>query len=172
MSYALRHAPAEHGLTLDSNGWTRTDDLRAGIALRSPEWLSVTEQDVEHVVLHSAKTRFEIAGDSIRALYGHSTEDQIIHTPAQPPELLYHGTSKAAWELIKTQGLRPMKRQYVHLSTDAETALLVGRRKTIDPILIQVNAAEAAAGGTGFFVGNDSTWLALEIPPQFLKSDR
>jgi putative RNA 2'-phosphotransferase len=37
---------------------------------------------------------------------------------SKPPAILYHGTSPSAAKNIMSEGLRPMNRQYVHLSTD------------------------------------------------------
>ena len=57
--------------------------------------------------------------------YGH-TYEVITGTIAEPPEYLYHGTSDIKMDLIIQEGLLSMTRQYVHLSSDIETALEVG----------------------------------------------
>ena len=86
------------------------------------------------MIARSDKVRFEIKDDKIRALYGHSSSilfNKIQKTASKPPDILYHGTSPSAAKNIMSEGLRPMNRQYVHLSTDKNTALQVGKRKNI-----------------------------------------
>lgn len=62
-----------------------------------------------------------------------------------------------------------MKRQFVHLSVDAETAQIVVQRKDSLPVILQVRALAAYETAVPFYRGNDSTWLADHIPPEFLE---
>jgi putative RNA 2'-phosphotransferase len=61
-----------------------------------------------------------------------------------------------------------MKRQYVHLSADKETAQQVALRRTQSPVLLHVSALEAYQQGIKFYLGNDMVWLAEPIPPRFI----
>jgi putative RNA 2'-phosphotransferase len=63
-----------------------------------------------------------------------------------------------------------MNRQYVHLSTDPATALQVGRRRTADPVILEIRAADACRAGIRFYPGNEDVWLADGIPVQFIKA--
>lgn len=60
------------------------------------------------------------------------TGGHIVKTPGTPPAVLFHGTATASLPVILADGLRPMRRQYVHLSADRDTALSVGSRKSAD----------------------------------------
>ena len=104
----------------------------------------------------------------IRAIYGHSFAGKIEHAPTVPPDRLYHGTTPAALMGIQRNGLKPMRRQYVHLSLDAETAVTVAQRLTSTPVIILVNAREAYESGVSFYSGSDQVWLAGEIAPHYL----
>lgn len=46
-----------------------------------------------------------------------------------PLRALFHGTAPDAWAMIQIDGLLPMRRQFVRILVDRETALMVGRRK-------------------------------------------
>ncbi len=152
---------------MDEGGWTSVGALVD--ALRDEAgWRSLTEADVEAMVVGAAKQRHEIREGRIRALYGHSLPGRIGRTPATPPAVLFHGTSPAAVALIRSEGLRPMGRQYVHLSADVETARAVGGRKSSGPVLLTVAAAEAAAAGVVFYFGNERVWLADVVPAEFI----
>ena len=130
--------------------------------------------DVIDLVRHGTgdgKRRFEIHDDRIRALYGHSFDRRIEYKPVRPPVRLYHGTSPEALETIRRQGLRPMGRQYVHLSPDRETAIRVGSRHTHRPVVLTVYAQEADDAGVTFYQPEESIYLAEAIPPDFLGTD-
>jgi putative RNA 2'-phosphotransferase len=120
------------------------------------------------MVATSSKQRHEIDGGRIRAIYGHSIPARIARTPAEPPPLLYHGTSPEAAAVILAEGLRPMARQYVHLSVDTPMARSVGSRKANEPVLLVVRAVDAARTGVAFYAGNDKVWLADEVPAEFI----
>jgi len=64
-----------------------------------------------------------------------------------------------------------MSRQSVHLSVDRETALLVGGRKSKDPVILAVDAKSAHESGVLFALGNENVWLAPEIQPRFISLD-
>jgi putative RNA 2'-phosphotransferase len=68
------------------------------------------------MILLATKQRHELRDGRIRALYGHSTSRRIKKVAKQPPEILYHGTDAKVASLIILEGLKPIARQYVHLS--------------------------------------------------------
>lgn len=117
----------------------------------------------------SNKKRLEIVGERIRAMYGHSFPMQIKYEEETPPAMLYHGTAKRFLDSIKKEGLKPMSRQYVHLSEDTETAKMVGKRRDFDPVILYIDTAEAIKAGVKFYRANDKVWLCKELPPQFIK---
>jgi putative RNA 2'-phosphotransferase len=168
VSHALRHAPWLYELELDGEGWVPVDTLLAALRGHRPEWRALTEEDLAEMVAQSDKQRYEMQGKRIRALYGHSLPQKLAKTPAEPPAILYHGTSALALPAIQAEGLKPMSRQYVHLSTDETTARQVARRKREPSIILRVRAAEAHRQGIPFYAGNDLVWLADHVPPEFL----
>lgn len=168
ISYALRHHPEEYGLALDAQGFVEIADLLAAVNAKHPGRRPVTSSDLEEIVATSEKKRHEISGTRIRAPYGHSCREKVVHEQAVPPSVLYHGTARRFLPSIFDLGLLPMKRQYVHLSADIPTALEVGRRRDARPALLIVDAKRASASGIGFYEGNGSVWLADPIPPKYL----
>jgi putative RNA 2'-phosphotransferase len=167
VSYALRHDPWLYELEPDDDGWVSLTQLVDGLRTDS-EFASVTRDDLVRMIENSPKQRHEIEGDRIRALYGHSLPDRLRKEPAIPPEFLYHGTARAAVATIQEQGLRPMSRQYVHLSVDEATALKVGRRKSSEVALLRISARKAANAGVLFYEGNAQVWLADRVPPDWI----
>ncbi|MGF6647341.1 RNA 2'-phosphotransferase [Paraburkholderia sp. GAS82] len=168
-SHALRHEPWLYELELEDEGWVPVDELLSALRAERPEWPPLTESDLAEMISCSDKKRHELRDGKIRALYGHSVPGKLLKQPAEPPTILYHGTSPATVERVKADGLRPMARQYVHLSVDKATATQVGHRKSKTPVLLEVNAAQAYEAGIAFYRGNDQVWLADFILGAFIK---
>ena len=146
ISYALRHKPEEFGIKLDNEGWTDFDAFCKALAEHKPPTY-VDRELVEKIIAESVKKRFELADGKIRATYGHSTDGKIEFKESAPPNVLFHGTSRAAYKHICKDGLKPMSRQYVHLSADA---------------------AKMHSDGFKFFhSANDGTWMCEKVPSKY-----
>jgi putative RNA 2'-phosphotransferase len=170
ISHALRHEPWLYELELDEEGWVEVEALLAALRSQRHAWHHLAQQDLIRVMEASDKRRFELCGGLIRALYGHSTPQRLRKVPAEPPAVLYHGTTPTTAQIILAEGLKPMHRQYVHLSIDRATAYQVGRRKTREPLILQVAAEEAHTAGVVFYKGNEQVWLADYVPAAFLRT--
>jgi putative RNA 2'-phosphotransferase len=168
VSHALRHEPWLYELELDAEGWGSVESVLVALRKDRSAWIGLVEGDLVHMIDSSTKRRHEIKDGRIRALYGHSLAGKLKKTRAAPPGVLYHGTAPQAVPLIRSSGLLPMGRQYVHLSGDAATALEVGRRKGKNPTILCVLAADAHARGIRFYEGNQKVWLADHVPSEFI----
>jgi putative RNA 2'-phosphotransferase len=167
LSLVLRHNPQTVGLTLDEGGWVDIDALLAACAANGRRF---SRADLDHVVATNSKRRFAYSADGrrIRASQGHSVPVELGLAAAAPPDVLYHGTAAATLPLIRREGLRPMSRQDVHLSADAETAVRVGSRHG-RPVVLAVDAAGLAADGHTFRVSDNGVWLTDRVPPRWLR---
>jgi putative RNA 2'-phosphotransferase len=169
ISHALRHNPEGYGLRLDNEGWVPVEELLCALRQRHEAWRWVSVTDLDSMIAASERQRFELRAGKIRAFYGHSTVERVEKQSAIPPALLYHGTTPQAANAIQQEGLKPMKRQYVHLSTSEQTARVVALRRTTRPVLLHIIALEAHHQGILFYPGNQDIWLADAIPPPFLR---
>jgi len=169
VSHALRHEPWLYELELDDEGWVPVTQLLASLRSESERWSEVNTFDLEQMIRTSSKRRHEIRGGRIRAIYGHSVPGKLKRNPSSPPAVLFHGTSPKSVPTIKVNGLLPMKRQYVHLSTDEATAIEVGKRKAKEPVLLRVRALEAFENGVSFYEGNEKVWLADAVSSEFIE---
>lgn len=167
ISMVLRHRPESAGLTLDANGWVPVAELLTALGL--------TRAQLDLIVENNDKSRFAIArrddgADWIRASQGHSrrVEVDLDLPPAEPPAVLYHGTPRENLESIMRDGLRPRSRHHVHLSMDVPTALVVGRRRSADVVVFEVDAAAMAAAGHVFHRSDNGVWLTAVVAPAYL----
>lgn len=169
MSLVLRHRAREFGLTPDAEGFVPLADLQQIV----PERMGATLEDIQRVVEFGdgSKKRFEMRGEMIRACYGHSLDlgAKVEYPPAEPPEVLYHGTNPHALARIRVEGLRAMNRQYVHLSTTAARAKEVAARRTRRPVLLTIRARLAHASGVIFHAPEPLHYLARAIPAEFIQ---
>ena len=170
ISYALRHAPWEYELELDREGFVPVGQLLNALNETGNYDRIITADDLHHIIETSDKKRHELCGEKVRALYGHSIPMHISKEPLTPPDILFHGTTHKTFERIIKEGLKPMNRQYVHLSIDLDTAFQVGRRRDTDPVILVVDAKEANRHGIAFYKGNDKVILADFIPPVYIKT--
>jgi putative RNA 2'-phosphotransferase len=172
LSLILRHQPERFALALDEEGWASLPEVME-ILRGLPNFRWATRADVMTVVdegTGGSKRRFEVEGNRIRARYGHSFAQPIVYEPCTPPSVLYHGTSPDGLASIRREGLRPMERQYVHLSPDPETAIRVGVRHADRPVILTVRAAEAHAAGIEFYQADEAVYLAKLIPTEFVEA--
>ena len=169
VSHALRHEPWLYGLKVDDRGWVSVQDLLVALRYRKSEWKSLDENDLLKMIKKAGKRRHEIHDGKIRALYGHSYPGILIKPVVRPPEFLYHGTAPNTAKTILLEGLKPMRRQHVHLSINYEKAQKAGNRKANNPIILKVLAAKAYQEGIEFYEGNERIWLAKYIPPVYIE---
>ena len=154
---------------MDDKGFVDIRQLLLAINEENKYSKIIDKFDIIKVMEVSNKKRLEIIGERIRAMYGHSFSIQIEYEEETPPAVLYHGTAKRFLSSIKAEGLKPMSRQYVHLSEDTETAKMVGKRRDSDPVILYIDTVEAIKAGVKFYRANDKVWLCKQLPPQFIK---
>lgn len=170
LAYILRHNPEKIGITLQPQGWVNIKLLVEKINTYQLLTSTITVNDVLYVAHIDNKKRYTIQGENIRAAQGHSAEVNLNLTPMTPPVFLYHGTSTTTAPIVLKEGLKPMSRQHVHLSSDLETALTVGARHGKPQILI-VNAALAHKEGVKFYKADNGVWLTDYLPTKYIRSD-
>jgi len=162
LSFVLRHKPQTIGLALDQGGWTRVDEL---LDRANEAGVSLNEELLQQVVEQNDKQRFSFSEDGlrIRANYGHSIPIDLGFEKLKPPEFLFHGTATRFLEAIKSEGLIPKNRNYVHLSPDEYTAVKVGRRHGRPTVLI-IQAGRMYEYGFQFLRSANGVWLTERVP--------
>jgi len=163
MSYLLRHNP--DGLGMDEYGCVDLDNLIRKVRER----FQVDKDFILEIVEKSERRRFEILGDKIRALYGHSIPVRLRLEEDRSKKKFYHGTTPEAALKILREGLKPMGRRWVHLSSTAEVAREVGYRRTRIPVILEIDAEKARKDGFKFYKATDRVYLCREIPPRYIK---
>ncbi len=165
ISLILRHKPKTIGITLDEHGWANVDELIAGVSRTHP----LTMELLKEIVRTDEKQRYSFNEDKtlIRANQGHSIPVDVELPELEPPAILYHGTGQKYVESIDRQGLLPKSRLYVHLSTDKDTAMKVGKRHGV-PVIYTIQAGKMFADGYLFYRSVNGVWLTKKVPIEYL----
>lgn len=160
LSYLLRHS--QEPLYIDlQGGWAQVKTIL--------QVLGLSRAELDEIVATDAKGRYSYSKDGakIRANQGHSIDGVVVDMERpEPPELLYHGTATRFLDDILREGLKPMSRQFVHISPDFETAVAVGRRHG-KPVVLAIRAKEFVADGHDLFRSANGVWQALSVPPDY-----
>lgn len=161
LAFILRH---DKKSPLAAGGWLPVDHL-------------ISEKDFSadelfHIVADDEKMRFEFNGDrtQIRALYGHSVPVNLSMECKEPPAILFHGTSVKSLNQILENGLRPMSRNFVHLTDNRELAAATGARHGT-PIVLGIDTIAMIESGFCFYNPVSHTWLVPEVPARFINRD-
>ena len=162
LSYLLRHHPEDINSSIDRYGWMNVSDL-----IKSGEY---TLEDLEKLVDTGTRFGFNEDKTKIRAFHGHSVDGVVALTEYVPSSgtLLYHGTSIAVKDKLLDEGIRPMSRNYVHLSMDFRKAKQVGSRHG-KPCVFEIDAEAMYNDGVKMFDSQDGVVLVEYVAPRYIK---
>jgi putative RNA 2'-phosphotransferase len=160
----LRHDPYSYGLSISNEGgWVSVADIILKVeCLNSLEILQT-------IVNEKPKKRYDFNEDKtlVRALQGHSIKDiKMYFKSIKLDQDLYHGTHPNLVNVILKEGLKPMNRQFVHLSKNEDIAYEVGKRysKKLEPaiLLIDKNA------DLSFYLSDNGVYLTKHVDPKYI----
>lgn len=167
LSWMLRHCQSP--LYIDLNGgWADADVIIKALQERFPDF---NRETLELIVAQDEKGRysFDETGARIRANQGHSIPSVVIEMESpEPPEFLYHGTTYRFLDSIMKEGLKPMTRQFVHISPDYETAVKVGSRHG-KPVILKIRARDFKNDGNELYCSSNGVWQARYVAPEYFE---
>ncbi len=172
LSFILRHKPKTLGVKLDNQGFTdvNLEELARRIRGSSKRWKWVKAADIEEIVEKDEKGRFEIMGGRIRAKYGHSLPyvKPFQERGVKPPQTLYHGTMGRVIDKILKEGIKPMGRNMVHLTSSLREAVEVASRRKGEGQIIVINALKAFKEGTMFWRASKNIYCTKYVHPRYI----
>lgn len=163
LSFLLRHSTDPLYIDLEG-GWAKVNDIL--------KVLGISRKELDEIVAEDEKGRYsyDSTGTRIRANQGHSISGVVVDmVQPEPPEFLYHGTATRFLDGIMKEGLKPMSRQWVHLSFDYETAVNVGKRHGGVPVVLVIHAQEFVRSGHELYRSTNGVWQAKVVPPEYFK---
>ncbi|WP_233493746.1 RNA 2'-phosphotransferase [Halanaerobium sp. ST460_2HS_T2] len=164
----MRHHPEDFDLKLAADASVKTDELLQAL---SKKYKNITKNDLIKLVQNDSKERFRFLDGRkrIRASYGHSIDGvNPDYRAVKPPKILYHGTRPEVKDIILASGLKPMKRNYVHLSVEIQEAEKVALRRTSKPVIFKIKALKAHQEGQNFYKTAANIYLTDKISAKYL----
>ena len=166
IAWMLRNCQEPRYISLDG-GWADVTVILAALKKKYPD---VTLKTIEQIVANDEKGRysFDSTGTKIRANQGHSIPGVAIEMESpEPPEFLYHGTATRFLAAIMKDGLKPMTRQFVHISPDCATAGRVGSRHG-KPVVLKIRAKDFVNDGNELYRSSNGVWQAKYVSPEYI----
>mmetsp|Transcript_438 Transcript_438/g.683 ORF Transcript_438/g.683 Transcript_438/m.683 type:complete len:258 (-) Transcript_438:59-832(-) len=180
LSWALRHAALDLGMTMGTDGYVPLTEL---LSHSHPKLRGMTLEGVQKVVTSNDKQRFSLIQRQrdddntdewfIRANQGHSI--QIIDPyqllkPIDPSSLatIVHGTYMGAWtNHIQTNGLSKMNRTHIHFAKgvvpNKENGVISGMRQSCDVFIYIDGVAAKDDGAIEFFESANGVVLTAGV---------
>ena len=172
ISFVLRHEPENISLkigkpkdyeVIDTEGYVLVSDLLEACNINLTELKEIVDSD------NKGRYSFDETKLKIRANQGHSTKKVNLSLQEKtPPSKLYHGTSSRFLDNIRSEGLKPMGRQYVHLSEDLKTAESVGKRHGGELRILEIDTVKMLEDNFKFLISENGVWLTLRVPAKYL----
>lgn len=162
----LRHCQTPQYITPDG-GWADVDTIISVLKEKNPDFNLET---LKQIVAEDEKGRysFDAKGTKLRANQGHSIPGVVIEMESpEPPEFLYHGTATRFLDTIMKEGLKPMSRQFVHISPSYTTAVKVGSRHG-KPVVLKIRARDFKNDGNELYRSFNGVWQAKEVLREYL----
>lgn len=165
VAYALMRRPDEFGLAPLADGSVPLKELLK--ALHEEEgYRHIRRSHLEEASRVDPKAGFEVVENRVRVK---GLERPLTHPLADPPKLLYLGLRRRAWPVALKNGLSPAGNDpWVILAANEDMALRLGRRRDPEPILITVQALNAAEMGYVFRRVGEILYLADYLPKEVL----
>ena len=165
LAYMLRHQPDEFDLEVDRYGWAELGEVVRALTERvgSP----IEEDDVHEALAAADRPRYELKDGKIRALYGHSIEVDPGDSD-EPPDELFAVVRGRDVPNVERDGLKSVRRTFIHLSLTKDEAREAGRRLARRYAVVTVMAADAWEDGVDFY-DRTSIFLSEDVPTDYIE---
>ncbi len=169
MAGVLRHFPDRFGLEMDAHGFVDLRDFLTAVQIRNRRFRFLKPHHVIGMIETDPKGRYQYRDGMIRATYGHSLDIDLDLPTEGIPDVLYYPATPEECTVLLQAGVRPSDRKMVHLSATYGAALEAGRVHVKDPVILEIDASSARAGGVVIKKAGKTVYLTTEVPPDYLR---
>lgn len=163
LAYSLARRPDEFGLVPGEEGFVPLKQLARALG-EEPGWGFLREDHLREAAYDGP---FEVAEGRIRSREPQRLAGFFQEAP-EPPAILYAAVRRKAYPVILEHGLTAPEGSRVVLAASSETALKLGRRRDMEPVMVEVRAAEAAEAGVSFQRAGELLYVAEAVPREFI----
>lgn len=105
----------------------------------------------------------------IRAKHGHSIEAKASYVEDKEVKIPYHGTRADNLPNILREGLKPMRRLWVHLSPTLYDAYEVGKRHGGKTVVLEISVVRLREQGHRIYRAGKAIYITDHVPPKCIK---
>ncbi|MGM0417499.1 MAG: RNA 2'-phosphotransferase [Thermodesulfobacteriota bacterium] len=165
LEYVLSISPDEFFLIPDSDGYVKIKELLKAVHEKKElRWISKAE--ISAYTNISPDPLVEINGNFIRAAKRANT---IKHETADNlPGQLFTAIRKKAWPHISEKGIYPKDNQTIMLTDKYDDALILGKRKDNDPVVLSVSTKNALKENIKFISCGQGLYTVDFLKPELL----
>ncbi len=170
LSYLLRHHPEDLNLHMDKYGYVSVEELIVNMNNKGTYHLDL--ELLKKIVETDKKQRYKFKDEFeyIKANQGHSLSfvEVELHY-ITPPDYLYHGTHKEAYDKINECGyISKMQRHAVHMNDNVESASQSAKRWKKEPVVLKIDAKKMYNDGYKLGVTDNNVWCVDTVMCEYI----
>jgi len=165
---ALRHFPDKLRLGMDGHGWVEISQLMDAIGSSRSGFNWLRLHHIQALVATDPRSRYQIDGGMIRAKYGHSIDVNLDDLPITEADELFYPVTEEEADIVLENGIHPIDRKKVHLSTTIEKAVEAGCVRSENPLIIKVDGVKARENGIDIFQASHDVCVTDSVDAEYL----
>jgi putative RNA 2'-phosphotransferase len=165
---ALRHFPDKLRLDMDGHGWVEISQLMDAIGSSRSGFNWLRLHHIQALVATDLRSRYQIDGGMIRAKYGHSIDVNLDDLPITEADELFYPVTEEEADIVLENGIHPIDRKKVHLSTTIEKAVEAGSVRSEHPLIIRVDGLKARENGVEIYQASHDVCVTDSIDAEYL----
>lgn len=162
MAAILRHG--KFSLDMNDQGYVSIQAVVDSIRDHNPRAKWLRPFHIDALALTDPKGRYQIRGNFVRAMYGHTVKLDLRLSTENIPEFLYYPASVDDVSTIMEEGLYPTDRAMVHLSATYDDAFSAGEARMDSPTILVIDSARSADEGCPIGKASKTVFLCDKVP--------
>jgi putative RNA 2'-phosphotransferase len=162
ISYILGRNPAEFGLVPDPEGFVKIKEFLK-VVQEENGLKHICRSSIDEILITVPNPMIEIRGNQIRSKACQSPSDYL--QARDIPKILFTSVRRKAYAYVIEKGISPMGFSHVILSSDADMAEKIGKRRDPEPVKLLVQTQKCMGKGIVFYSAGETLYLAESIPP-------
>ncbi|MBE6525089.1 MAG: RNA 2'-phosphotransferase [Thermoplasmata archaeon] len=163
----LRHGKFD--LPMDEQGFVSIRKMVGAIKDNSRRMHWLRPHHIIALAETDPKGRYQISGDMVRAMYGHTIPLNLNLSTDNIPDELYYPTTPEEAEIILEVGLRPSDRSMVHLSLTYQDAYNAGSVRVESPLILAIDVDKCFDYGYDIGKAGKTVFLCKAVPADCLR---
>jgi len=161
LAAVLRHG--KYDLEMDSEGYVRVKDIVRLIQDRNPRMKWFRPHHIEALVDTDTKGIYQLLGESIRAMYGHTVNVELNLPIDNVAAVLFKAVPAEDYDALMKNGILPNERAKVHLSRTFDDAYRAGLMILEEPMVLAVNTERNAEEGYPVGKASEKVFLCDKV---------